>query len=99
MGPYKIAFEQGEYVVTGKRGLILAYFGLNRDAAADYAMAQRRADEQSAIMGEFNRSELFKELQCELVEELKSRAERSGISRERDFLNFVASEFSFAKAA
>lgn len=64
---YSISKEKGEWIVWDKKsGLILAYFNHKIDAE-EYALAQRRADEQSQVMGDFNRAALLRELAAELA--------------------------------
>jgi hypothetical protein len=63
---YRISKEGSEWVVANKAGLILAYFDKKTDAE-DYAAAQRRADEQSRVLGDFNRESLLRELAAEFL--------------------------------
>lgn len=63
---YRISKEANEWIVANKAGLILAYFDHKVDAE-DYAAAQRRADEQSQVLGDFNRAALLRELAAEFA--------------------------------
>ena len=66
---YRISKEGSEWAVSNREGLILAYFPHKIDAQ-DYMTAQRRADEQSQVCGDFNRAALLRELAAELAAEL-----------------------------
>lgn len=65
---YRIVKENGEWVVTNGVGLIIAYFQHKIDAE-EYVLAQRRADEQSQVLGDFNRAALLRELSAEFAVE------------------------------
>ena len=64
--PYKIVKEANEFVVVNKAGRIIAYFGARKDLADEYLASQRRADEQSQVLGDFNRAALLRELLAEI---------------------------------
>jgi hypothetical protein len=67
MNNYRISKEGNEWAVSSKKtGLILAAFD-RKDQAEDYLVAQRRADEQSQVLGDFNRAALIRELLAELA--------------------------------
>lgn len=63
---YKVSKEGNEWIVSNRAGLILAYFEHKIDAE-DYAVAQRRADEQSQVLGDFNRAALLRELAADFA--------------------------------
>jgi hypothetical protein len=63
---YKVTKECNEFVVVNKAGLILAYFGDRKDLAAEYVVAQNRADEQSAVMADYNAQQELRALVAEL---------------------------------
>jgi hypothetical protein len=65
---YRISKQDGEWIVTNRAGLILAYFQHKLDAQ-DYALAQRRADEQSQVLGDYNHEQLLRELAAESAAE------------------------------
>lgn len=58
---YTVSKQLGEWIVADRAGLILAYFDHKSDAE-DYVSAQRRADEQAQVLGDFNRGALLREL-------------------------------------
>lgn len=71
---YKVSKEGLEHdrdcwVVSNRAGLILAYFEHKIDAE-DYAVAQRRADEQSQVLRAFNDAEELRCLAAEFIAEL-----------------------------
>lgn len=68
---YRISKEAGEWIVSDRAGQILAYFQ-HRHEAEDYLVAQRRADEQSQVLGDYNRDALLRELAAELAAELSA---------------------------
>lgn len=63
---YRVSKEGNEWIVSNRAGLILAYFEHKIDAE-DYLAAQLRADEQSQVLGAFNRAALLRELAAELA--------------------------------
>ena len=67
MNNYRISKEGNEWAVSNKKtGLILVTFD-RKDQAEDYLVAQRRADEQSQVLGDLNRAALIRELLAELA--------------------------------
>ena len=58
---YTVSKQLDEWIVANRTGLIRAYFDRRVDAE-DYAAAQRRADEQAQVLGDFNRGALLREL-------------------------------------
>lgn len=67
---YRISKERDGFAVCkSKTGEILVTFD-RKDQAEEYREDQKRADEQSRVMGEYNRSELLRTLAAELAAEL-----------------------------
>ncbi len=62
---YRISKERDGFAVSNN-GSIIATFD-RKDQAEDYMLAQRRADEQSKVLGDFNHAALIRELLAELA--------------------------------
>lgn len=70
MTKYRVSKEEQEWAVSRRSdGLILAGFE-HKHQAEEYRDAQIRADEQSAVMGEFDELDEVRCLLAELREEL-----------------------------
>jgi hypothetical protein len=65
---YKISKQNNEFVVANKQGTIIGYFD-SRLEAEEYKQAQIRANEQSAIMFDYNCKQMQKALQVEFINE------------------------------
>ena len=55
---------------VAKTGIILAYFE-HKHQAEDYRTEQNRADEQSKVLGDYNKAELSRVLAAEMIQEMK----------------------------
>ena len=69
MAKYNISTENGEWVVTNARGIIIAYCG-TRDEAIDVRRAQMLDDERASVMSKFNEESQARALYAEFLAEI-----------------------------